>query len=127
MSKKEELTGFFDQGVTITGELEFKNTMRIDGNFYGKIRSVDQLIVGENGVVEGEIDVGILSVMGIVKGIVRIHNRLEIQKGGRVFADVITPSLLVLEGGLLQGNCEMDFKKKNPEGHLLELKTQKGY
>jgi cytoskeletal protein CcmA (bactofilin family) len=126
MTKKEDLTGFFDQGVTLTGELEFKHTLRIDGNFYGKIRSKDHLIVGENGIVEGEIDVGILSVMGTVKGVVIIQERLEIQKGGRVFADVITPSLLVLEGGLLQGNCEMDFKKKGQENQVLELKTQKG-
>lgn len=126
MTRKEELTGFFDQGVTITGELEFKNTLRIDGNFYGKIRSTDQLIVGENGIVEGEIDVGVLSVMGTIKGVVRIHDKLEIQKGGRVFADVVTPSLLVLEGGLLQGNCEMDFKKKGQESQVLKLNTQKG-
>jgi cytoskeletal protein CcmA (bactofilin family) len=126
MTKKEELTGFFDQGITITGEIEFKNTLRIDGNFYGKVRSTDQLIVGQNGIVEGEIDVGILSVTGTVKGVVRVHNKLEIQKGGRVFADVVTPSLLVLEGGLLQGNCEMDFKKKSHESPLLELKTNKG-
>jgi cytoskeletal protein CcmA (bactofilin family) len=126
MARKEELTGFFDQRVTITGELEFKNTLRIDGNFYGKVRSADQLIVGENGIVEGEVDVGVLSVMGTVKGVVRIHDRLEIQKGGKVFADVITPSLLVLEGGLLQGNCEMDFKKKSNETQILELKKQKG-
>ena len=125
MAKKEELTGFFDQGVTITGELEFKSTLRIDGNFYGKIRSTDLLIVGENGMVEGEIDVGVLSVIGTVKGVVRIHDRLEIQKGGRVFADVITPSLLVLEGGLLQGNCEMDFKKKTNGSQILEWKSQK--
>lgn len=126
MTKKEELTGFFDQGVTITGELEFKNTLRIDGNFYGKIRSNDQLIVGENGVVEGEIDVGILNVTGIIKGVVRIQDRLEIQKGGRVLADVVTPSLQVMEGGVLQGNCEMVFKKTEPETHVLELKTKKG-
>jgi cytoskeletal protein CcmA (bactofilin family) len=126
MTKKEELTGFFDQGVTITGELEFKNTLRIDGNFYGKIRSSDQLIVGENGVVEGEIDVGILNVTGIIKGVVRTQDRLEIQKGGRVLADVVTPSLQVMEGGVLQGNCEMVFKKTEPETQVLELKTKKG-
>src|SRR5215813_7827109 len=97
MTKKEELTGFFDQGVTITGEMEFKNTLRIDGNFYGKIRSNDQLIVGENGVVEGELDIGILTVTGTIKGVVRIQDRLEILSGGRVLADVITPCLQVME------------------------------
>jgi cytoskeletal protein CcmA (bactofilin family) len=125
MTKKEELAGFFDQGITITGEIDFQNTLQIDGNFYGKVRSSDQLIVGEHGMVEGEIDVGILSVIGTVKGTVKIRNRLEIQKGGKVIANVVTPSLLVQDGGMLQGNCEMDFKKKSNETSIPDLKQQK--
>lgn len=110
MSRKDEITGYFDQGVKITGELEFQNTLRIDGNFNGKIRSQDLLVVGENGQVDGDIDVGVLSVHGVVRGKVRTRDRLEIQKSGRVYADVATPSLLVVDGGILQGNCAMEHK-----------------
>src|SRR4026207_1168960 len=100
MGRKDDLTGYFDQGVKITGELEFQNTLRIDGNFQGKVRSQDFLVIGENGDVNGDIDVGVLSVHGIVRGKVRTRERLEIQKSGRVFADVVTPSLLVIDGGV---------------------------
>ncbi len=122
MGKKDELTGFFDQGVKITGELRFSNTLRIDGNFNGKITSDDMLIVGDNGNVDGEIEVGVISVTGIVKGKIRARERVEIQKGGRVFADVMTPSLMVVEGGVLQGNCEMEMKGG---AESLEWKTVK--
>lgn len=110
MGKKDELTGFFDQGVKISGELHFSNTLRIDGSFNGKITSDDMLIIGDNGNVDGEIEVGVISVTGLVKGKIRARERIEIQKGGRVFADVTTPSLMVVEGGVLQGNCEMEMK-----------------
>jgi cytoskeletal protein CcmA (bactofilin family) len=110
MGKKDELTGFFDQGVKITGELHFQNTLRIDGTFNGKIVSEDLLIVGDNGNVDGEIEVGTITVTGTIKGKIRARERVEIQKGGKVYADVVTPSLLVVEGGLLQGNCEMEVK-----------------
>jgi cytoskeletal protein CcmA (bactofilin family) len=110
MSKKDDLTGFFDNGVKITGEIEFQNTLRIDGLFTGKIRSTDLLVIGDQGSVDGEIEVGTLSVNGIVKGIVRTKDRLEIQKTGRVYADVSTPSLFIVEGGILQGKCEMEVK-----------------
>ena len=53
MSKKDDLTGYFDQGVKITGELEFQNTLRIDGNFEGKIRSQDQLSSANMGMWMG--------------------------------------------------------------------------
>ena len=109
---KEELSGFIDRGVKINGEIEFENTLRIDGIFHGIIRSADLLIVGEHGLVDGEIDVGIVSVTGIVKGKVHARERLEIQRGGRVLADVVTPSLKMVDGGVLQGKCEMESTPK---------------
>lgn len=113
MKGKDELTGYFDQGVKITGEMEFQNTLRIDGTFQGKIRSQDLLVIGENGNVDAEIEVGVLSVHGVVRGKVRALDRLEIQKGGKVYADIATPSLLVVDGGILQGNCSMELKDGN--------------
>ena len=62
--------------------------------------------------MDGDIEVGVLSVHGIVRGKVRTTERLEIQKGGRVYADVTTPSLLVIDGGMLQGKCEMELKDR---------------
>lgn len=115
MGRKDDLTGYFDQGVKITGELEFQNTLRIDGTFRGKVRSPDLLVVGEKGDVDGEMDVGILSVFGIVRGKIHTRERLEIQKSGRVYADVTTPSLLIVDGGVLQGNCLMETKERSPK------------
>lgn len=122
---KTDLSGFIDQGVKIKGELEFVNTLRIDGYFSGIIRSDDLLIVGAQGVVEGEIDVGVVSVIGTVKGKVRARVRLEIQKGGQVLADVVTPSLQMVDGGLLQGKCEMETKPSEPGSSSLEWESVK--
>lgn len=124
MKRDEELAGFFDQGVRISGEMEFQNSLRIDGAFNGKITSNDTLIVGERGVVDGEVEAGVVSVNGTVKGKIRAKQRLEIQRGGKVFADINTASLLIVEGGIFQGNCEMDFKGQ--ESSVLEYKARKG-
>jgi cytoskeletal protein CcmA (bactofilin family) len=110
VNRKDDLTGFLDRGVKFTGELEFENTFRIDGSFHGKIRSQDLLVVGDNGTVEAEIDVGTISVNGTVRGTIRAKQRIEILKSGKIFADVVTPSLHIEEGGVLQGKCEMDMK-----------------
>ncbi|PWT88791.1 MAG: hypothetical protein C5B54_10025 [Acidobacteria bacterium] len=104
---KGDLSGFIDRGVTITGTVEFENTLRIDGKLVGKIHSNDLLIIGEHGEVDGEIDVAVVSVTGLVKGKIYARQRLEIQKGGRVLADVVTPKLMLIDGGVLQGKCEM--------------------
>ena len=46
--KSGELNGFLDRGSLFKGELEFEDTMRIDGRFNGKIVSKNELIVGES-------------------------------------------------------------------------------
>lgn len=124
MNRKDDLTGFLDKGVKIQGELQFENTFRIDGAFNGKIRSNDLLVVGDNGNVDGEIDVGTISVNGTVRGTIRAKDRIEILKSGRIFADVVTPSLHIEEGGVLQGKCEMEFKR-SPESQSEEWNSRK--
>jgi len=122
VSKREDLSGFIDHGVRIQGELIFQNTFRIDGNFHGTIRSDDLLIVGDQGQVDAEIEVGCLSVSGVVKGKIHARERLEVQKGGKVFADVATPALFIEEGGVLQGSCAVE---RSHISQPTEWKTEK--
>ena len=122
MSKRDDLSGFIDRGVRIQGELIFENTFRIDGNFRGTIRSDDMLIIGDQGQVDAEIEVGSLSVSGIVKGKIHARERLEVQKGGKVFADVSTPALFIEEGGVLQGSCAVERSFVNRPAECKTLK-----
>ena len=46
--KAGDLNGFLDRGSSFAGELEFEDTMRIDGRFNGKIHSKNELIVGDD-------------------------------------------------------------------------------
>ena len=56
--KGGELNGFLDRGSSFKGELEFEDTMRIDGRFSGKIVSKNELVVGESAHIEGDVHVG---------------------------------------------------------------------
>ena len=48
----DALNGFVDTSCTIRGELEFKNSFRLDGRLEGNVRSQSELLIGESGVVE---------------------------------------------------------------------------
>ncbi len=104
-----ELNGFLDSGSTFEGQLEFEQTFRIDGHFRGKIRSAGDLIVGQKGHVEGEIDVGRAVLAGQVSGTIRASRKVEIQVGARIHAEIYTPALVVQEGARLDGSCKMDL------------------
>ena len=56
------LNGFLDQGCTIEGDVIFSDLLRVHGQVSGKVSSEQELLVGEGGVVEGEIAVGRLVV-----------------------------------------------------------------
>lgn len=108
-----EINGFLGEGTEFEGTLKFKDVMRIDGRFKGKIFSQNTLIIGEPAEVEGEVEVSTVSISGKVKGSIKADTRLEIHSTARVFCDVLTSTLIIEEGGLFQGNCQMgDLKGK---------------
>lgn len=108
-----ELNGFLDRGATFRGEMEFEDTMRIDGRFIGKIVSKNELIIGESAHVEGDIHVGRVAISGTVLGKIVAAQRVEIHRNGKVYSDIDTPALVVEEGAIFQGNCTMADKKAN--------------
>ena len=106
-----DLNGFLDRGSAFKGELEFEDTMRIDGRFNGKIVSKNELIVGESEVIEGDVHVGRIAISGTVIGKIVAAQRVEIHRNGKVYSDVDTPALVIEEGAIFQGNCVMGDKK----------------
>lgn len=102
-----ELNGFLDNGAVFRGELEFEDTMRIDGRFNGKIVSKNELIVGESARIEGEIHVGRIAISGTVIGKIHADQKIEIHRSGKVYCEIDTPTLTVEEGATFQGSCVM--------------------
>lgn len=105
--KGTDLNGFLDRGSHLQGELAFETTFRIDGRFNGHVKSSGDLIVGESGEVEGQIEVGQIFVSGNVRGTVEAQKKVEITPTGKVYADLTTPSLVVGNGAIFEGRCVM--------------------
>ncbi len=103
----EALNGFVDTGCTIRGELEFAESFRLDGRVEGQVRSAAELVVGERGVVDGEIDVARCLVGGEVRGVIRASERVVLHGSARVWADIHTPALVMEDGAFLEGRVVM--------------------
>ena len=112
------LNGFIDRGSHFSGELSFEETFRIDGRLEGKIRSGNELILGETAEVSAEIEVGRLSVNGTLRGFVKATERVELLSKARVYADLLTPLLRIEEGAFFQGSCQM---REAASANLVEL------
>jgi cytoskeletal protein CcmA (bactofilin family) len=110
-AKSGDLNGFLDRGSAFKGELEFEDTMRIDGKFNGRIHSKNELIVGESAHIEGDIHVGRIAISGTVVGKIVADQKVEIHRNGKVYSDIDTPALIIEEGAIFQGNCVMGERK----------------
>jgi cytoskeletal protein CcmA (bactofilin family) len=107
MKGAEDLNGFLDEGTEFSGELRFRDVLRIDGRAKGRIVSDNTLIIGETGHVDAEIDCGVVSIRGRVSGEVRGRQRIELLSGCRVKARLVAPKLLIEDGAFFEGDCQM--------------------
>lgn len=103
-----DLNGFLDAGSRLHGELHFDDTFRVDGKLEGSVIADGDLIVGENGEVDGEIKVKQVFISGTVRGTVRATQKIEITAAGKVYADLYAPSLSIEDGAHFEGRCSME-------------------
>ena len=94
-------------GTVIEGKFKFDSPVRIDGSLTGEVSSSSVLIVGQGAVVEGEIDVGSLIVLGSVRGRVSANELVEVRAGGALEADIETSRICIDDGAYFQGSCRI--------------------
>lgn len=88
------------------GEIHTGNTsLRVEGRVEGTVQSEGEVIVAPTGIIHGTIHTKHLIVTGRVEGVIRVTECLEIHGTGCVEGDVEVGSLVVDEGGTLQGTC----------------------
>lgn len=100
-------SAFLGKGSRVTGKLVFEGTVRIEGQVEGEIAAQDTLIIGESAVVNAQITGSSVIVHGRVTGDVNARKRLEIRAPGKLFGNISTPSLIIHEGVIFEGQCNM--------------------
>jgi cytoskeletal protein CcmA (bactofilin family) len=110
----DHISGFLDREASLTGELEFAGTLRIDGNFHGSISTDDILVVGEHAMVHADIKVGEIEIHGQVFGSIDAKRRVKIYETGRVRGDLHTTELAVNAGAMLDGRTSMAAAADDP-------------
>ncbi|MGH0038036.1 MAG: bactofilin family protein [Myxococcota bacterium] len=116
------LTAFIDQGSEFEGKLSFKDTVRIDGRFSGEISSENTLIVGESGEIEATITSTNVVVSGTVIGDIQASRQIILHKTAQVEGNLQTPSFVVEEGAVLNGNLTMSGGNARSSASLKAIK-----
>ncbi|MBE0503486.1 MAG: polymer-forming cytoskeletal protein [Desulfuromonadales bacterium] len=119
--EKGEIKAFLGPGSHFEGKMAFDEIVRLDGAFRGEITSRDTLIVGETADIQAQVLVGTLIVSGKIRGNIKAVSRVEMRAPAQIDGDVETPSLIVEEGVIWNGQLIMkqgEKSKKNEAGVL---------
>lgn len=93
-----------------SGTMRFKTSLRIDGNYEGKIDAEGLLVIGPHAKIKGDIICDEVIVGGEIHGNIHARRRLELFETARVYGDIKTPQLKMEDGVIFQGKCEMLLK-----------------
>ncbi len=98
-------------GATITGALESNGIVKVEGRVVGSVKATRQVLVAKGGVIDGDILTDEAIIGGEVKGAIFAERRTEIQTDSKIDGDIVTQSIVVHEGGEVNGYINMG----NPE------------
>jgi cytoskeletal protein CcmA (bactofilin family) len=91
---------------TVTGELNIKGTLRVDGIIEGDIFA-DWVIVGESGRIRGNVKSRGVVVGGRVEGNLEASEIVELKGKGEVTGEICTVKLAMSEGAVFDGRSTM--------------------
>lgn len=103
---QQEISTLIGLGFTITGELKGKAVVRIDGIVVGNVNVEGGIVLGEKGMIKGDIQTASAIIYGTVNGNVKTQN-LEIKKTGKVNGDIKTDTIEIELGAQYNGKLEM--------------------
>ena len=99
------ISGYLGPDLKVEGDVESKESIRIDGEYRGNINSQREVTIGPSGDVKGKIQAPIIRVSGSVKGSIHASRLLELLGEAKVEGDLITPpgGLSMESGGSFEG------------------------
>lgn len=124
--KEGRLSGYVGSGTVLTGETNFQSMLRVDGHLTGSVTSENgTLIVGSTGRVDANILVAAALINGTVNGDIIAAERLELGRTARIVGNIQAPRLLMDDGAILEGNCQMINAKEALEKRIAEANAPK--
>lgn len=96
-------------GTVVNGSIKSDAMVfRVDGKVLGDIVTEGELVIGTDGVVEGNIIASSLMLGGKLTGDADVKHRIEIEAGGELLGDINTELLAMDETAVLIGRVNMN-------------------
>ena len=107
-----DVTCVISKGTVIEGKFTCSENVRLDGTIIGEVRVEKRLVMGETGLVQGNINTLNCSIKGKIKGDIVVREQLHLLDTARIEGNIKAKSMIVDEGAQHNGNCQIGDLKK---------------
>lgn len=94
-------------GTLIKGDITATGDFRLDGTLEGNIQLNGKLVVGDGGVVKGNVLCQNANIIGTVDGNLSVKELLSLHTSARVRGDILINKLSIEPGAVFTGKCRM--------------------
>ena len=109
MKKEENIAAvnMIGTGTVITGDVYSKGDIRIDGILKGSVITEGKVVLGRDGIIEGDIECSTADISGTIKAKITVSQLLLLKASAKLNGDIITNKLSIEPGAEFTGSCSM--------------------
>src|SRR5258708_2073789 len=113
-------------GTTMKGDITSNGDLRIDGMLVGNIHCSAKVVIGANGVVEGDINGQTADIMGKVTGTIKVKDLLQLKGGSHLNGNIQATKLQIEPTANFNGQCHMTpaATSSAPSGKPADIKKE---
>ncbi len=112
-------------GTEIKGDISTKDDLRFDGKLVGNVNTGGKMIIGQTGVIQGEIKCKNADVSGKIDGKIVVAEQLTLQATSVINGDIVTNKLAIQPGAKFTGTCSMESQQFIGQKSATEEKVKK--
>jgi len=98
---------FLADGTSFKGNAHITGSMRIEGKADGDLEATDSIVVGKTGLVQANLKTRRAVLNGKFSGKIDASDRVELQAGSRVEAEIHAKNMVMEDGVQFAGNCRV--------------------
>jgi cytoskeletal protein CcmA (bactofilin family) len=100
--------------TNIVGDIVSENDIRIDGNIKGTIQTKGRVVVGQSGIIIGNIICQNAEISGNVEGKMNVTELLSLKGTSNINGEILTGKLAIEPNAIFTGTCKMgEFSNSN--------------
>ena len=106
--------------TSVRGNIVSEGDFRIDGELKGSLKTKGKVVVGKDGILNGEVSCSNADVEGKIKGKLFVSETLNLRSTSVIDGDVVIGKLIVESGASFNASCSMNREGKKAEIRLVK-------